>query len=278
MLGRKNNEYDSRFELDDEPVVETTGSEKNNRKEKKATKKTGSRVGRAISALALVGALGVGALATGGFLGHGPLKGLANLTQSGRVRGLVAEYTDDDLFCSLPEEMLINKAYDISYASGEKLVANLQKNGVKYCEVLNEYYTPSGENIAILTYDVKTLDVIPAIKVNVGVTGAVVYMPVEGYTLDGDMCYKEGNEQLIKVVSVSANGDYSNVTLDKDLTETSTIMGASLVDVQEVETKTYEAILDMTLICDVPDGAVLNENNQCVAAFNLVPKSYKFTK
>ncbi len=293
MLGKngKKREFDERFEFD-EPVVkagsgsESRGevnstefeSEPTSKRKKEKKTKTGSRVGRTISALALAGVLGLGAFTTGGFFGHGPLKGLANLTESGRARSLVAEYTNDDYFCSLPDEMLINKAYDISYTSGEKLVSSLKKYDVKYCEVFDEFYTPNGENIAILTYDVATLDVLPAIKVGVGFSGAEVYMPVEGYTLNGNMCYKEGNEQLVKVVPVSQTGDYSDISLDTQLTETATITGASLVDVREVSTKTYDAILDMTLICDVPDGAVLDENNQCLAAFNLVPKTYKLNK
>lgn len=290
LLGRKNKEeYDERFELEGESMpIGTIGSKtekgakasNNNSKDGQKGKrgKNGSKIGTAVVSLLIVGGLSVGALATGGYLGHGPFKGLANLTESGRARSLVAEYTNDEAFCSLPDTMLINKAYDISYTSGEKLVANLKKNDVKYCEVFDEFYTPSGEKIAILTYDVATLDVLPAIKVGIGFSGAEVYMPVEGYTLSGNMCYKEGSEQLIKVVPVSANGDYSSITLDSQLTETATITGASLVNVREVSTKTYDEILDMTLICDVADGAVLDENNQCLAAFNLVPKSYKFTK
>lgn len=273
MRIRNNEEFDERFEL--EESVESPAGKKSKKPEKEGNKgkiaRTGAKLGKAVVSLALVAGLGVGSyIGAGAYFGFGPLK---DFSERGRVNNLVAEYTNDDLFCSLPQETLINKAYDIKYASGEKFVDSLKRNNVKYCEVLDEYYTENGEEIAILTYNIATRDVVPATKVIFG--GTVVYMPLEGYTLVGDMCYKEGTEQLIKVVPKSATGDYSNITLDSNLTETATILNASLINVKEVQTKTYDSILDMTLICDVADGAVLDQNNQCTAAFNLVPKSYR---
>ena len=41
---------------------------------------------------------------------------------------------------------------------------------------------------------------------------------------------------------------------------------------QIVSTLPYSVITNSTLICDVPDNAVLNENNECDASLQLAPK------
>lgn len=180
-----------------------------------------------------------------------------------RVVSLVEDFTNEEGLCVIPSEVTVNKNYDTRFADGSKIANELQIQGVKYCEILDQYYTASGSDIAILTYEVTTTEVCEAEKYSID--GTVIYMAPEGYVLDGTTCYRETTKYVTKIVPRSQESTYSSVTIPN-------VSKYELVDIKEVSTLTYDSICDQTLICDVQDGAVLNEENQCTATLRLVPK------
>ena len=45
-----------------------------------------------------------------------------------------------------------------------------------------------------------------------------------------------------------------------------------LLEVEEIQTLSYEEMFGKTLVCDVDDKASLNENGHCEATFKLIPR------
>lgn len=223
------------------------------KKEKKAKTggKTAKRVASAILAFAVF---------TGGFTAY---HGAKQFRSDRRAKCLVESYTNEDGLCTLPEEVVVNKAYDIVYTSGSSLAKYLDKEEVKYCEILDQYYTVDGSDIAVLTFSTSAHIYEDATKVEF--EGFTVYMAPEGYILEGSKCYKESNENIVKVVPRSATGDYSGYTIPG-------LENAEVVDVMETQTLPFSAIEDLTLICDVADGATLNESNECTAKLRLAQR------
>lgn len=224
----------------------------NNKMKKKG--RTGGKLAKRVVSVVLAGAV-----FAGGFAAY---HGYKHFRSDQRAKSLIEAYTNEEGFCTLPSEVTVNKAYDIVYTSGSSLAKYLEKNEVKYCEVLDEYYTIDGSEIAILTFSSSTHVLEPATKVSYD--GFEVYMAPEGYVLDGKMCYKDTDEQIVKVVPKNPNG-YSNYALEG-------YENAELIDVREVTTQPFSSIVDLALICDVPDSATLNEENECTASLKLAQR------
>lgn len=226
----------------------------------KKQKKNKSGAKKALKTIGVIGL--VGAIAYGGYkAAGGEFNFLSGSKESKLASSLVAEYTEDGIFRA-PESVVINRAYDIKFCDGESFADAITSSGVKYCEMFDEYYTEDGRDIAIITLEGEKLEVVDAIQVELD--GVVIYMPPVGYELDGNKAIKTTKETLVKIVSKSSNGDYSSVAFEgaKDY---------EITNVEERETKTFAEMYDMVLIVDVPDNAVL-VNNQCEGALNLVPK------
>lgn len=218
------------------------------------SKKTGAKtVAKAISVIALTTGLIAGSI-------YGAKVVYPEYQENKRVEQLISSNLNEDSICRISGPIMIDKAYDIAYADGETIADKLKDYGVKYCELLDQYYTIDGSDIAILTYDVVTTETIDAVKTEIN--GTAIYLAPEGYTLQKDKCYREITNQVTKIVPKSKTGDYSNVKI-------SGVTSFELVDVQEIKTATFDSISDYTLICDVPDEAVLNQDGLCEANLTL---------
>ena len=220
----------------------------------KKSKGTGAKVGKTIGVLALVAAVGFGV-----YFGNEAIK---DYKETDRAESLVAAYIDEDRLVNLPEEVIINKAYDAKYCTGEKLISELAEANAAYCYIDGEYYTEKGETIAILSLEVTRTETIDAIKVDVG--GNTVYMAPEGYTLQGTKCSKETTTYETKVVPKNDKNDYSHIMVEG-------ASKATILSITEVQTKKYSQMAGLDLIVDVADGAKL-ENNQTAAELRLVPR------
>lgn len=222
-------------------------------KETTSKNKTGAKTAaKVITLLALATGLTVGGIYAATDL-------YPNYQENKRVEQLISANTTDDL-CTIPDLINIDKAYDIKYADGSKIANELTKQGIKYCEILDQYYTQDGSDIAILTYEVTTTEYIDAIKTEIN--GTIVYSAPNGYTLNGDICYRTTTQTMTKIVPKNPKGDYSEVVIPN-------VSSYELVDAQELQTKPYSDIIDYTLICDVPDDAVLNKDGYCEATLTL---------
>ncbi|MDE5888572.1 MAG: hypothetical protein K2H20_00985 [Bacilli bacterium] len=231
------------------------------KKKKKKSKKTGAKkIGKFV---AIGGAIGVIALC-----GHIAAKGGIDLSkflgtkESKLANSLVEEYTVDGVF-NAPESVIIDRAYDCKYCDGEVLAEAMVSSNVKYCEIFDEYYTADGRDIAIVTLQGERVEAVEAEKIVIN--GATIYMPPAGYELEGDTAIRTVTETIVKIVPKSETGDYSNIILDG-------VRNYEIINVEERQTNLFSSMTDMVLIVDVPDNAVL-ENNQCAGALNLVPKN-----
>lgn len=214
--------------------------------------KTGAKKGlKTFAAIVLVGGIVIGGIT-------GAVK-LNSHTDSSRAKSLVEDYTISDSL-QLPKEVTVNQAYDINYCDGEDLYKAITKANIKYCEVLDEYYTSDGRDIAVVTISGKYTETINAECVEVD--GQKIYMAPAGYELMGDKAYRVVNQSFTKIIEKL--DDYSNIQVSG--------LEDAEVSVEERHTRPFEEIIDKTLIVDVPDGAVLNENQECTAAFKLVPR------
>ena len=223
------------------------------------TKKTGAK--KALIAISLVGVLVAGGIGL-----HYANEWHKDYKETQRAESLVVAYTKKELeFCSLPDEVIVNKAYDASFCDGEKLVEALNSNAIKYCEIDDTYYTPNGDDIAILTFRITNIESQAANKYEYD--GNIVYMPPVGYDLNGAESQKETTSEITVYVPKSQNGDYSGVSI-------SNCSKSELIDCKEISTKPYSTITEQTLICDVDDNAKLNENNQCEAQLRLIQKKH----
>lgn len=221
-----------------------------NHKQTKKGKTGAKKVGKTIGIIALVVGLGVGISQIPGIKDSSQ-----SIAETKRAKSLVAAYTNEDKICFMPDTIMINQAYDAEFCDGKKLVEVLEDEGVKYCEILDEYYTKKELEIAILTIEATYKEEAEDVKFEYNEN--VVYMPqVAESTI----------EYITKIVPKSATGDYSEVTVE----------GASevkVIDVKEVTTKPYSEIIDQSLICDVKDGATLDKEGQTVAKLTLVEKT-----
>lgn len=234
-------------------------SEEKQRKTKK--KKTGAKkVGKFFAVGGLVAALAIGgyAAAKGGI----DFSKILGTKESKLANSLVEEYTVDGVF-NAPDSVIIDRAYDCRYCDGEVLAQAMSSSNVKYCEIFDEYYTMDGRDIAIVTLEGEKVESVKPEKLVVN--GATIYMAPAGYELEGDIAIRTVTETVVKVVPKSETGDYSNITLEG-------VRNFEIINIDERQTKQFSEMNDMVLIVDVPDNAVL-ENNQCVGTLNLVPKN-----
>ena len=227
--------------MEDGMFEEYKAPEESNKGTEKTKKKTGARV--AIATIGVIAILGVGVAAT--YLGINAYKDHKETT---RAESLIASYMDKDKLVSFPETIVVSQAYDLEYCSGEKLVKELTESGASYCVIDGVYYTEKGETIAILTLDVTRTSTIDPIKETVG--GQTVYMAPTGYVLKDGVCTKEVVTRETKVVPRSETGDYSHILVDG-------ASKATIVSVEEVDTKKYSSLNGHDLIVDVEDSAEL---------------------
>jgi hypothetical protein len=229
------------------------------KKEEESNNKKGLSTGakRAFATVGVLAVLAGGIAAT--YIGMNHIKGYK---ETQRAESLVAAYIDGDRLVTLPGEVVINKAYDAKYCTGEKLINELTEANAQYCYIDGEYYTEKGETIAILSLEVTRTETIDAIKVDVG--GNTVYMAPEGYVLQGTKCSKETVTYETKVVAKSEDNDYSHVMIEG-------ASKATILGIEEVQTKKYFSMKGYDLIVDVADNAKL-ENNQTTAELRLVPR------
>ena len=238
---KRNNKIEESDEFENDYEEEQTGAKK--------------KKGKAIGLLFLTGAIVAGSIfGTKAFYSHQETK---------RAQELIANYKVED-YAILPSNVVTNRSYDITYASGEKITKTLLEQGINCVCINGTYYTPDGSNMAILEYQVTYAEQTDTIKVTTD--GQTIYMAPNGYSLYGDNSIKFTTETVKKIVPVSTSYDYV------------TFPGSSAVEMtkepQIISTLPYYMIDASTLICDVPDGATLNENDECNATLTLVPKKH----
>lgn len=243
--------------MEEESEIETTIQE-----EEKPKKK--NRKGRIIS---LVLALTIGgAAATGAYVFT--KNELAKKEARDNANELVSLYMIDSESCIIDDSSITtSNAYDYEYCDGQTLYDAIVDNGIKYCEILDEYYTADGKQIAIVTADVTySQKITPTTQT---VDGKKISILPSGYTRKDDAGYKEETKTFVKICPVKADGNYEDTEFE--IPEGNEIVSVSVTDVEIVNTSKFSDIISQDLIIDVPDNAVAVEGSY-EASLKLIKK------
>jgi len=252
--------------------IDLSELENNGTKKRRKRSSKGKIVKRCVALAVVLGLVsgGVSYVKNGGKLPKIPnifsgiTSSISNITSSKEARRattLVNECTKNGVF-SAPDVVNTDCAYATMYCDGENLVDAMEDAEVKYCEILDEYYTVDGRNIAVVTLEGERLDVVSPIKQEVGDT--IMYFPPEGYELDGNVAVKPIKETVVRVVSVNMAGE-------PNYAEINDVRNFNVVDEKVYPTKTYDAIVDQVLIVDVPDVTKVTTTGY-EGQFRLAPK------
>jgi hypothetical protein len=160
--------------------------------------------------------------------------------------------------------------YDSKICDGSVLVEVLNEKGVKYCEILDEYYTNDGRNIALVTIEVTRDEYIDPTIINDEVKGSSVsyFTLPEGYVLKGDKGYRQVTETITVVTEVRKDGDYSKIAVPGGTGKITKV-----VDTNVIGTKPFDVIAASDFVCDVNDDFAANKNGDLsVATYTIKPK------
>lgn len=186
-----------------------------------------------------------------------------------RTKKLVEAYTDENGYCTLPETVLTDKSYDSKYCDGEILANMLIKNDIKYCEILDEYYTQEGKDIVFIEYIItRTEKVEPTI---INLDGTEIYTVPTGYILSDGKGVKQTKETISVVLFADEIKDQNIENINEDLLKIP--VGCKLEEVISYniqQTRPYSDIINYDLICDVPDTNIVMQNNKKEATLKLV--------
>lgn len=227
------------------------GPAKRNKKNKRSIVKSGARVAKSVVSIALLLALGYGL--------HGANNELKDYKH---ISDLLKNYSEENA-CLLPSQAMTTACYDLKVSPGEKLVRTLKWHDIEYCRINGEYYTPNGIEIAVISLEVTRRDTKSSLAVDN--SSGKVYAAPDGYTIVGEDCYKDAKEIITRVVPKSSNYDGIVATIGEEYTV------SSIISIEELPSKTYAEIADKDLVCDVPDTAVPDENNNYPGTLKLVP-------
>lgn len=232
--------------------------------------KKSSGKGKKVVSWILIASLGIGA-AVGGAIGYKKLSEHIAYTEAKKnTTGIVSLYQAHDV-CSLDETIYSSMNYDTKICDGSVLVEVLQEKGIKYCEILDEYYTSDGRKIALATVEVTRDEYIDPTIINDEVKGssASYFTLPAGYVLKGDKGYRQVTETITIVTEVRKDGDYSKIAVPGGAGKITKV-----VDVKTVETKPYDVIAASDFVCDVNDNFAANKNGDLsVATYTIKPKT-----
>ncbi len=203
--------------------------------------------------LLLIGGIAAGTL----FATHA----VHSINETRRVDTLINNYTVEN-YVTLPSNITSNRSYDVTLADGEKVKERLEKNNVEYININGNFYTREGIDIELLTIDVTTTEKIAATRITSD--GQTLYVAPYGYTLSGSRATRDNVERRTFIVPA---GTDLNLVSFPGATSWEIVGEPTLI-----HTLPYSNIEESMLICDVPDGATLDEYNQCVGTLDLAPR------
>lgn len=216
------------------------------------------------SAKVVISSVGILALLGGasflGVKGNDALKEYKEVKKAERVESLISYSIDKNNLCIMPEYVYTGKRDHYEYYDGEKVVELLRKNGADYFYVDGTYYTEDGKKIAILTYTVSSKIITEPIVEEID--GRKYYAAPTGYTLNSDgTCTKVLTKEYQKIVPAKENDDYSEYSGYSGYGEITSKL--------EVGTRLFSEIAECSLICDVDDNEIADENGMYKAVYRL---------
>jgi len=222
-------------------------------------KNTRAKIAKGVSTLLLAGAVLGGSILYCGLVAEGR-----------RVDTLINKYQSrfDKEVVHLPDEVLSTKTTDSKYCSGIKLVDGFRRSGIKYCSLLDEYYTETGEDVARVTYSLTIKQETPGERIPLD-EGDVLLAP-QGYVLENGKAVKYTKITVFRILPVLDNvDDYLSVKFggiyDGEIVNTE----IEFIDV--VASKPFSEIIDSDLVVDVDENSLLT-NDYNSATFRMVKR------
>ena len=244
-----------RDQIESEQIEQDTGAKK--------------QKGKRVVTWLLIASLGIGA-AVGGAIGYQKISEHIAYTEAKKnTTGIVAMYQNYDV-CSLDETIYSSMNYDTKICDGQVLVEVLNEKGIKYCEILDEYYTNDGRNIALVTVEITRDEYIDPTIINDEVKGssASYFTLPEGYVLKGDKGYRQVTETRTIITEVRKDGDYSKISIPGGTGKITQV-----VDTNVVATKPFDVIAASDFVCDVNDDYAAHKSGDLsVATYTIKPK------
>lgn len=234
-----------------------TGS-KHAKQDKKSGGKTAKRAVSIILALSL---------AAGSVYAYKEIKKKIDQTAAeDRATSIVTTYKVGDV-CSLDETIYSSKNYDTKICDGQTLVGILNENGIKYCEILDEYYTKDGRNIALVQVEVEKTEKISPEALFDESNGVTYYTLPEGYVYVNGYGQKITTEIKTVITDVRKDGNYNNLSLPG-------VTIKSVISTEIIKSKSYDEIINSDFVCDVKDDYAEHLNGRLSeATYRLIPKS-----
>ncbi|MBR6133198.1 MAG: hypothetical protein IKQ29_00615 [Bacilli bacterium] len=212
---------------------------------------------KCLSIILVIGGLVVGAGLSG-----------AQETRRARVRDLVRSGISkyDSAYMVLPTDAVISENKDSFYCSGAELVSNIEEKKIKYCQILDEYYTPNGEDIARVEYNLTVREVVNPQSVVLD-DKSRVYVAPPGYRMEGTKAVKYSTLVVRRLLPVY--DDVDDYLLESFSGINGEVICSELSFIDVVATRPYSDIINADLIADVNDDIEVNNDDNYEAVLRL---------
>ena len=193
---------------------------------------------------------------------------LAGIYYSGAIQAKKTKVSDlvksglskyDSQYMVLPSSVVTTDNHDSIFCSGSELVTNFKENNVKYCDILDEYYTPNGEDIARVEYKLTVRKAEEPQRAGLD-DGSFVYVAPSGYRMEGTKAVYYYTLVVRRLLPVYDDVDvYYSMTFDNIDGE---VVDTDITYIDVVSTRPYSDIINSDLIVDVNDEKeVFNDDN-----------------
>lgn len=271
--GQKKDKYPILTEEDVEKFhkYDDVYSHSEDEKDNEVDQTTGAHKSKHPVAKAVASIITAGAVCVGGYFA---VKTAINFSDSVE---LVHEYSDNSegRVCCIPSKFQTDAIHDEEICDGNMLVASLKLQKIKYCELLDEYYTEDGRTLVEVTANVSYTE---SKKSNIVKIGGKEYItPLDGYELDGKVSVKKVSKKVTKILEKNSTGDYSSAFGSGEATLIdgeyyANDFNAEIIETREIETKKYDEIKGTKLTAyveDVSNGNVREDEYQNTAVLKL---------
>ena len=173
-----------------------------------------------------------------------------------RTLSLVSAFTsiEDPTYCAIPTEIVSNSNINYVIAEGKNLYESLIENKIKYCSILDEYYTEHAIDLIKIVYSgIIKEEVTPRSLIDNGVDR--VYESQDGYVIEQGKVYRYYPGITTRILPL-----INNKSLEEYLQEEN-INYEQIIDSEIIHSKPYSEIIDNNLIVDINPNSTREDNN-----------------
>jgi len=197
---------------------------------------------------------------TAGFLVAGVLLGgLAHYSgetmDKQRASSIVSMFISlsDDGYCELPTNIVSSMNSSYKYVTGKKIVESLVEKNIKYCSILDEFYTKDGVDIIKITYSGLLKEQIdPIIIFNNG--SDRMFVLNDGEVIEDGKVYRYYQGTTSRLFYLDGRVDIASYLIDNGISFN------EIIDASIIHTKSFDEIIDKDLVIDVDPENMIDNN------------------